>query len=291
MAAVPNEYMEPSIHYTGTSHESKETYSEDYATIPIQQDTHAEHQTLFKEKTPASGPRLKGDFNTKRRQHKPSMNSKLKIRIATFIIVSLIICLSIISTMFGLQRDGYNEQKQQLIRLQNITDDQKQSLEENANRFKNVTKNNEDLKKRVNRLSSLSVSIHKISTRGKSTYVLLPISTNWDYAQVLCSDIGGSLAEIETEEEFTSLNYTLRVVKKLKADLWIGGTDKDREGVWKWASSNTPIKLTFWRLGEPNNSQNNEHCLEMQLHNGYLWNDKNCGSDLRFLCEILQNNN
>ena len=45
----------------------------------------------------------------------------------------------------------------------------------------------------------------------------------------------------------------------------------------------------FWRPGEPNNFQNNEHCLEMPLHTGYLWNDNNCGSELRFLCEILQN--
>ncbi|XP_062585382.1 perlucin-like isoform X1 [Saccostrea cucullata] len=218
------------------------------------------------------------------------MNSKLKLRIATLITVSLIICLSIISTMFGLQKDGYNEQKRQLIRLQDITDDQKQSLEENVNRLENVTKNNEDLKKRVNRLSSLSVSFYEISTRGKSTYVLLPVRASWDYAQVLCSDIGGSLAEIETEEEFTSLNYTLRVVEEFKDDLWIGGTDKDKEGVWKWASRSTPIKLTFWRPGEPSNSHNNEHCLEMALYSGYLWNDIYCGHKRRFLCEILQNN-
>ncbi|XP_062585383.1 C-type Lectin CRL-like isoform X2 [Saccostrea cucullata] len=183
------------------------------------------------------------------------MNSKLKLRIATLITVSLIICLSIISTMFGLQKDGYNEQKRQLIRLQDIT-----------------------------------VSFYEISTRGKSTYVLLPVRASWDYAQVLCSDIGGSLAEIETEEEFTSLNYTLRVVEEFKDDLWIGGTDKDKEGVWKWASRSTPIKLTFWRPGEPSNSHNNEHCLEMALYSGYLWNDIYCGHKRRFLCEILQNN-
>ena len=70
-------------------------------------------------------------------------------------------------------------------------------------------------------------------------------------------------------------------------DAWIGGNDIDEEGVWKWTDC-TPWEVTFWAPGEP--SQGDEDCLHHVLnftgetHLNHKWNDRNCGSEIGFLC-------
>ena len=43
--------------------------------------------------------------------------------------------------------------------------------------------------------------------------------------------------------------------------LWIGGSDVDSEGNWKWMTSQILFNYTDWYPGEPNNYGGNEDCL------------------------------
>ena len=65
--------------------------------------------------------------------------------------------------------------------------------------------------------------------------------------------------------------------------IWLGGTDKTEEGVWKWTDNRT-WEFTSWAIGEPNNYDNNENCL-LKIKSGPGWNDGNCQDELRFLCD------
>ncbi|CAL4079388.1 unnamed protein product [Meganyctiphanes norvegica] len=71
---------------------------------------------------------------------------------------------------------------------------------------------------------------------------------------------------------------------------WIGGTTED--GItWKWEDDrDVELKAPFWRVGEPNEIEN--QCMTAQsnvylgsLTRAYLY-DQNCGDSLSFICQV-----
>ena len=65
--------------------------------------------------------------------------------------------------------------------------------------------------------------------------------------------------------------------------LWIGGSDLDAEGTWKWTDC-SPWKSTFWKSGEPDNEWGGQNCLEVKDNRMKGWNDQVCVLPARFLC-------
>lgn len=71
----------------------------------------------------------------------------------------------------------------------------------------------------------------------------------------------------------------------IASGFWLGGTDIQNEGDWIWTSSQTVVTFDDWTVDAPNNRFGNEHCLAIRKLNGFQWNDDDCSSSFRFICE------
>ena len=76
----------------------------------------------------------------------------------------------------------------------------------------------------------------------------------------------------------------------MKSDVWIGGTDIKKEGVWEW-SDGSPWSYHNWGPKEPNNFGGHEDCLILFKTRWYhtiipkKWYDSKC--DNTFTAEYV----
>jgi hypothetical protein len=85
----------------------------------------------------------------------------------------------------------------------------------------------------------------------------------WRRAKERCGTLGGRLAVISDEP-------TWAFVKGLTpAIVWLGATDEETEGVWKWVDG-TELTFKAWLPKQPDNIRGKEHYLATR---GDKWND------------------
>jgi hypothetical protein len=65
---------------------------------------------------------------------------------------------------------------------------------------------------------------------------------------------------------------------------WTGGTDLGSEGKFYWTYSGEAFNYTCFDNNQPDNLAGKENCLH--LWNGNKWNDNDCASKFRFICEL-----
>uniref|UniRef100_A0A3B5MF74 C-type lectin domain-containing protein n=1 Tax=Xiphophorus couchianus TaxID=32473 RepID=A0A3B5MF74_9TELE len=63
---------------------------------------------------------------------------------------------------------------------------------------------------------------------------------------------------------------------------WVGGYDAVTEGQWMW-SDGSKFDYTSFAIGQPDNIQQSQHCLEMN-YIVYKWNDRPCNQPWPFIC-------
>lgn len=107
----------------------------------------------------------------------------------------------------------------------------------------------------------------------------------WDEAVAYCESKNSYLVELTTDEE-------VRFVAELSSGnkIHTGANDRDKEGTFVWEKSKQQVPKKFWLPGEPNNSQQKEHCAEMVSHQGAnfgKFNDIPCHIPVKFVCEKL----
>lgn len=134
---------------------------------------------------------------------------------------------------------------------------------------------------------------------GDSCYNFSQVQTGWTEAYFICQSIGGYLAVIETAEEQTLFENTIRNddVKVRQGGYWVAGGDLVQEGQWQWLS-NPPVALEFygytnWYGSEPDSQVNPENCLLVYKKWEYQWCDRFCCDPFNFICESkpVTNNN
>ncbi|XP_070592852.1 C-type lectin domain family 4 member A-like [Erythrolamprus reginae] len=108
-------------------------------------------------------------------------------------------------------------------------------------------------------------------------YYFSETEENWEMARQKCVNCDSHLVIINNKQEQDF------VAQILKQSIWLGLSDKETEGTWRWVDG-SPLGERSWRHREPNNAgANGEDCAV--LYKEGLWNDIHCSSPVRFVCE------
>ncbi|XP_041641131.1 CD209 antigen-like [Cheilinus undulatus] len=111
---------------------------------------------------------------------------------------------------------------------------------------------------------------------GGSFYFVSSLERSWDEGRADCQSRGADLVIINSraEQDFA---------RTFKKRLWIGLTDTDRHGTWKWVDG-TPLTTRYWAPSEPNGKH--EHCAEIKLFDlENSLNDESCNNRFSWICE------
>jgi len=120
---------------------------------------------------------------------------------------------------------------------------------------------------------------------------------NWTGAKQFCLKKDAILVEIESAEEDAAIIDAIysQQYDTLKRQPWLGLTDSESEGTFKFASSGNTAVYTNWAPNEPNDKYGTENCVHigMEWWAKDQWNDNNCnfteehGYTFHALCEKL----
>ncbi|XP_063068647.1 galactose-specific lectin nattectin-like isoform X3 [Engraulis encrasicolus] len=104
----------------------------------------------------------------------------------------------------------------------------------------------------------------------------------WSEAEEQCVRYGGHLASIHNEYEQNTVNK----ISTSDIKSWIGGVGNQKPGnTYSWTDGTT-IDFKRWADYEPNNSGNNEHCMDNDHSKGGKWNDDTCHKKLPYVCAV-----
>ena len=107
-----------------------------------------------------------------------------------------------------------------------------------------------------------------------STYQIIEGSFTWHEAKADAESRGGHLATITNGKEQKTINSLMSTYNK--TFFWLGGTDQDSEGNWRWVTGEL-WDYQNWNQSQPDNDEGNGHFLN--IWNNYpnieqgKWND------------------
>ncbi|KAK3551586.1 hypothetical protein QTP70_019776 [Hemibagrus guttatus] len=113
---------------------------------------------------------------------------------------------------------------------------------------------------------------------------------DWIRSKQSCASMDSQLTILHTYEQHLALEKIARSLSGFDYYYWIGLSDIDEEGVWKWVD-NTPVNKTYWNEWdkEPNNHQSGglhgEDCAVLNSHSK-SWYDVPCDHIYKHICEM-----
>ncbi|XP_060948146.1 CD209 antigen-like protein C isoform X2 [Limanda limanda] len=150
--------------------------------------------------------------------------------------------------------------------------------------FRNLTEERDQLKRKLN-------TFDQYTQEGwvyfrSSFYFISSVKKSWGDSRDDCLQKGADLVIINSKEEneFT---------RQFRSPFWIGLTDTETEGTWKWVDGTLLSTTTsYWHPGEPNSFPNligvlsDEDCGETMFNEvEYNWNDERCNFLNFWICE------
>jgi len=112
---------------------------------------------------------------------------------------------------------------------------------------------------------------------GSKCYKVEAGPSNYYDAIAGCIGLGGTLATIESQAEQDAV-YALTG----STGAYLGLSDFLDEGVFTWGDG-TAVSFTNWRPNQPNNNNNNQHCVWIRPDGG--WDDVTCKKTEQYVCQ------
>ncbi|XP_013405924.1 CD209 antigen [Lingula anatina] len=124
-----------------------------------------------------------------------------------------------------------------------------------------------------------------------SCYKFVNMTANWPNAEAHCQGLHpkSHLVGVETKEEneFILSYRKYNQAKWTSPWFWTGGTDKEKEGDWRWIGTGQKLTYTYWTPHEPNDHTGRQNCLYYTASGNQTWDDWNCENlYINFVCEI-----
>ncbi|XP_016976052.2 accessory gland protein Acp29AB-like [Drosophila rhopaloa] len=183
-----------------------------------------------------------------------------------------------------------NETQETLVRIEAKLDkllDQEKASSTNANildlhakldRIENLLA---DLQENVSkRVSNASISPLFTRIGSRLIYIENKIEKSWDGAEETCREMGGHLATIQNDSDFSAINNEL----DLNRLYWLGITDVAKEGEFVSVATGKPATFFKWAFGQPNNLVDKDNCVD--TYQGEMY-DSECSRSLYFICEAV----
>ena len=173
-------------------------------------------------------------------------------------------------------------------------DSVKQKMEKMAGRLASTIEDNSGTL--ASAISSLSTLVERVMSSvtdvsqdvaallewSVRTYKFFHEAMTWHGASQHCQLLGGSLAIVRHERDWQKITALMEGKSGFP---WLGATDISQEGIWRWTDDSV---LTYQKWDtdyhEPNGGRS-ENCL--QLYPSHTkWNDKDCSTELPFICQF-----
>ena len=125
----------------------------------------------------------------------------------------------------------------------------------------------------------------KLSSSDSKCYKASPFTEklNFQDAMEKCNSMNAKLAEPMNTDENENIATELTGMAKFSR-YWIGISDKETEGTFKYASDASEVEFTSWRSGQPNNRWPKLDCTAFK--NGQ-WNTANCANrQFPYICQM-----
>uniref|UniRef100_A0A671L9B6 C-type lectin domain-containing protein n=1 Tax=Sinocyclocheilus anshuiensis TaxID=1608454 RepID=A0A671L9B6_9TELE len=231
------------------------------------------------------------DFKTETNTYKPLQRTgsdcvKIRSSRAAPVLCLVLLCVLLLTAVIVLGFHIYtkNTNYQLQIKITNLTEER----DELVTKITNLTKERDELIiKNANLLNKTDQLINQLSILGKEGKFIHSIYFGY------CKKKGADLIIINNREE---QDFVTKITDKRK--FWMGVTDSDEEGNWKWVDGKSSTghlmlicNFRFWASGahitEPKGGTA-ENCALTYLkqnHDVLGWHDVKCNDAYQWICE------